>query len=164
MFSKSKKLALSKYCCFFFFILFFCRNRLEFVVANRIKTQISEKTNDLVKEMKKYTFRNRWSSLQKTLTELFEKYYQDLCFFFHVKKSRSRHRIECMKFEVVWYNCRTNIKNKDNSTSHFDWMQKDENVRKKSSNFASRFKTLQLRNAIVKIMFVVTCEVFSIAN
>ena len=70
-----------------------------------------------------------------------------------------RHRVKCDEFEVVRYNFRMNIKNRNNSTSHFDWMQKNENVRKKSSNFASLSKTLQLRDAIVRIMLVVTCEV-----
>ena len=61
---------------------------------------------------------------------------------YHFKKSWSRHRVECDELEVVRYNCRMNIKSTNNSTLHFNWMQKDENVCKKSSHFASLSKTL----------------------
>ena len=81
MFSKSRNLVVFKYYCFFFAILFFCQFRLEIAVSNRTMTQTSEKTNDFAKKMKKYTIRNCWLSLQKTLTKLFENFQHEIFAF-----------------------------------------------------------------------------------
>ena len=166
--SKSRRLAVWRWCCRITSILFFLstlfRNRC-FWSSNCSSFWRNEWFRSMQWEdaslnaIRKYTISSCWSSLQETLTKLFERSsIRNSCF--HFKKSWSRHRVRCDEFEVVWYNFRMNIKNKNNSISHFDWMQKDENVRKKSSNFASLSKILQLRNAIVKVMLVAACKIF----
>ena len=100
------------------------------------------------KKMRKHTIRNCWSSLQATLTKLFENFQHEILVFISkvTKSSSYRKKTQLSSWTVVitsnvWVrNCEMQLSHeyqKHNSALHFNRMQKNENARKKSSYFAS---------------------------
>ena len=100
------RLVISEYCCFLHSVLFSCRLCLKIAVSGRTMTQASEKTSDFAEKVKRYTFRNCWSSLAKSIDRIIWEYHQNLRSPSYFKKIRShevvvancRHRIECNEY------------------------------------------------------------------